>query len=493
MHPLLLRFREPDTEEQYAWFALPSDLRMLRTAALLGAIIYGSFAGLDFFLHANDFAALAWVRLAVVAPFLLGVWAWTYLQKNATPKVLQWVAFSSLLVAAAGNFILANIAELAHFYLVSITTIVLFLGYTITGIRFERLLWFGVGILAAFQFYGLQVMHVDLLELGYEDIILFCVNAVGVLASYVIERSRRFQFLGQLLVEEQKNEIEQQNEEIRQQNEEINTQKEDLEEKHHLLDQRNRQVMSSITYAKRIQRALLPEHARIGEHFPMFFAFFRPKDVVSGDFYWFAVQKNYQFLVLADCTGHGVPGGFMTMIGNMLLQQIIADNHCWETDQILHQLDQRLAQTLHRKSVDNKKVSDGMDMAICRVDQSQSRLQFAGARQPLWRVRQGQIDTYKGDRVPIGSWGDKAKHFTAQEIDIQPGDTFYMTSDGMPDQFGGGAIPTKYTAKRLRQLVTKIADQEAATQETILSETFDDWRGKEKQLDDVLILGFRPR
>lgn len=462
---------------------------MFRTATLLGAVMYVFFAGLDYFLHPEAFTRLAVVRLGVVTPILLLAWGWAR-RKQIEAHQLQNVAVATLLIALVGNFLMANLAELVHFYLVSITIVVLFLGYTITGIRFSRLLFFGIGIPIAFQFYGLQVLHVDLIELGYEDIILFSVNGVGLLAAYVIEKNKRQQFMSQMLVEEQKGEIEQQNEEIRQQNEEIHTQKENLQQKHLLLDKRNRQVMSSITYAKRIQQALLPEHAHIRAHLPEFFAFFRPKDVVSGDFYWFSKQGRFLFIAVADCTGHGVPGGFMTMIGNMLLNQVVDELGSRDPADILHGVDNGLQRTLHRKEVDNKKVSDGMDMAVCRFDTQSRELIFAGAKRPLWFVRNGKLCERRGDRHPIGSWGSAQKQFSDQVIALEAGDMVYLSSDGFIDQFGGESN-SKFTKKRLRNHCQELSKLPAEEQEAHFAEIFDDWGRLQKQTDDVLLLGFR--
>lgn len=301
--------------------------------------------------------------------------------------------------------------------------------------------------------------------------------------------------------------------EARKQNEVLQLQQEQLQEFNenleHLVDQRTNelqtktmeleqaynQITDSVYYAKRIQHAVLSDPQEIISNFKDAFIFFKPKDIVSGDFYWFAEVKdanNSRSLILAavDCTGHGVPGAFMTIMANDFLNEIVNTQKVTMPDRILYELDQKLIDTLRKQSPEEE-VNDGLDIAIITLDIEKNQLYFAGAKNPLYWVQNGEIKQIAGSKFPIGgSTQYSYKFFELKKINIQTGDSFYLASDGFQDQFGGEK-GKKYLKSRFRELLHKLSGQPMATQATTLEETLVQWQGIEQQTDDILVIGLK--
>ncbi len=255
-----------------------------------------------------------------------------------------------------------------------------------------------------------------------------------------------------------------------------------------LLASKNQEITESIHYAKSVQAAILDQES-IAKSFPESFIFYRPKDIVSGDFYWHSKLNGSDILATVDCTGHGVAGAFMTVIGNSLLNQIVVEDHELNPARILEQLDIKLRQTLKDKQVDISK--HGMDIAICRIDKSEKKLTFAGARSDLYTIRDGALQEIKGDRHTIGeNLNDEHKAFQQQELSYQDEDLFYLTSDGFADQFGEQPNK-KFMKKNFKQLLASIHDSPLPQQEALLDRALEDWQGKVEQTDDILVLGIK--
>ena len=265
---------------------------------------------------------------------------------------------------------------------------------------------------------------------------------------------------------------------------------EKVEERTLELAQKNKDITSSIEYAKRIQLATLPPLEQIYKNFPDSFVFYKPKDIVSGDFYWFGVKDKKKIVAVVDCTGHGVPGAFMSMIGHNLLNQIVNENGTTKPDEILSALNQGVQSAL-RQGKNVVETSDGMDVAICTIDNNKNELQFAGAFRPLLIINESELKKIEGNKFPIGGmqFGDK-KQFTCHTLKMSKGDTIYLTSDGYTDQFGG-VKGKKFMAKKFHEILISIQDKTMKNQAIILEQTFNDWRGDIDQVDDILILGIR--
>jgi len=265
---------------------------------------------------------------------------------------------------------------------------------------------------------------------------------------------------------------------------------EKVEERTRELAQKNKDITSSIQYAKRIQLAILPPLEQIFRYLPQSFLLYKPKDIVSGDFYWFGIKNGKKIIAVVDCTGHGVPGAFMSMIGHNLLNQIIIENGITEPDQILNALHKGVQSAL-KQGTNVVDTSDGMDVALCTINADNTELSFAGAFRPLFIFKKGEFDKIEADKFPIGgSQLDAQRKFTMHRMLINKGDTFYMTSDGYADQFGG---PTgkKFMVKRFNDLLISIQDKPMDEQGKLLEDAFVNWKGDYLQVDDILMFGFR--
>ena len=255
------------------------------------------------------------------------------------------------------------------------------------------------------------------------------------------------------------------------------------------IEAQHRSVMSSIQYAKLIQNAVLPSKEILKESFDDVFLFWRPRDIVSGDYYWMKRIGDTVIFTVADCTGHGVPGAFMSMLGVAFLNEICVEfNGETHPAQILEQMRSKVITTL-RQTNDPLEQKDGMDMGLCILNLATMKMQFAGANNGMYHVRGNTLTEYKAVKNPIAIY-PKILPFVNHDVDIQHGDYVYMYSDGYADQFGGD--DRKFTSRRLRELLVSINSQTkvAAEQAELLNSTFDEWRGKREQMDDVLIGGY---
>ncbi|MGQ1785613.1 PAS domain S-box protein [Saccharicrinis sp. GN24d3] len=256
------------------------------------------------------------------------------------------------------------------------------------------------------------------------------------------------------------------------------------------IKEKNKKISDSINYAQRIQTSILPDTSFIRHHFPRSFIFYRPKDVVSGDFPWF-VQKDETFYVAAvDCTGHGVPGALLSFIGYFLLNNIVNIDNNFNAAKILDLLHDGVRTTLKQNEEGNNG-RDGMDLALCKIDKEKKTIQYAGAHNPLYLLREGELTEYKGSRKGIGGkplLKKKEREFENHEIPYREGDKIFIFSDGLPDQLGGERR-RKYQSKRIREALTESDDLSMAHFERHFSSDFYQWMGEEKQVDDVLMIG----
>ena len=274
-----------------------------------------------------------------------------------------------------------------------------------------------------------------------------------------------------------------------------------LEEKNNLIEiqkkiveEKNKDITDSINYARRIQAAILPSIETIHSFLPDAFVLYKPKDIVSGDFYWFAEKNGYLFIAAADCTGHGVPGAFMSMIGNDILTQIIIEKNIFETNEILTHLHEGIRNAL-KQDVGQGETKDGMDIAIVRLrlNPSNALLQYSGALRPLWVVEENseKIQEYKPDKHSVGgAYSSERREFTSQELTLSKGSTFYMTTDGYADQFGGEK-GKKFKYKKLQEIILSSSKNSMQEQKERLNNSHLSWKGNLEQVDDILIIGVR--
>jgi len=250
---------------------------------------------------------------------------------------------------------------------------------------------------------------------------------------------------------------------------------------------KNKDITDSINYAKKIQDANLPKLADITRHLPESFVLFRPRDIVSGDFYWFSKKEEHLLLAAADCTGHGVPGALMSMIGGSLLHQIANEKTISDPAQVLLELDRQITRALQQTGAEGES-RDGMDIAFVEIAQRTRTLRYAGANRPLYLVRGGELQELKPDKFPIGGAGEK--QFAVSTLELQRGDIIYVFSDGYADQFGGPGNK-KITSRRFRELLLELSPLPMEEQKTRLERYLADWTGAYQQTDDILVMGVR--
>lgn len=248
-------------------------------------------------------------------------------------------------------------------------------------------------------------------------------------------------------------------------------------------------ITDSINYAKRIQQAMLPPSSEIKKVLPDHFIFFKPRDIVSGDFYWFFQKENRTYIAAIDCTGHGVPGAFMSIIGNSLLNEIMNETDLVDPASIMNLLREKLIVALRQQGTDAES-KDGMDMVLCCIDRGKNMVTFAGANNPLYHFSGEQFTEYKGDKMPIGIYAGTDRSFTNKEIPLVKGDVIYLISDGYPDQFGGPS-GKKFLYTRFKQFLAEIKNTQMNSQHQAISSRFDEWKGMNDQVDDVLVIGIR--
>ncbi len=333
-----------------------------------------------------------------------------------------------------------------------------------------------------------------------------------IVLSFFTYRSSKIKKRANMALIQKNAEINQQNEEIRTQKDAIEKHKNDIEKQHKLVLIKNQEIGNSILYAKRIQQAVMSNFSILKNHFSEYLIYFKPRDVVSGDFYWVGEKNNCSIVIAADCTGHGVPAAFMSMLGISFLNEIINKNEEFQANIILDKLRSAIIKSLNQDKSDDLLINEGIDVAIAIINSKTKILQYAGAYNPLYLIRNKQMDVpklsknqfkiteyinsenhlieLKADRMPVGLYINDLKPFTAKEIKIMVGDSIYLFSDGYTDQFGG-ITEKKYSVRRFKKLLLKNVSKPMNEQSKILKTTHKEWRADIKQLDDILVIGLK--
>ncbi|SDC63441.1 SpoIIE family protein phosphatase [Williamwhitmania taraxaci] len=297
-------------------------------------------------------------------------------------------------------------------------------------------------------------------------------------------------------IEEQKEELEsqrdalaQQNEDISQKSEEIEAQRDEIEaQRDHIFKQREN-ITKSIEYAKKIQIAAMPSREAVNEILPEHFILFRPRDIVSGDFFWTTSYHGKIIVAAADCTGHGVPGAFMSMLGLSFLNEVVVKIDDLNPALILNKLRAFIMSTLSQRGVEGGS-KDGMDIALCIIDFENRTLEFAGAYNPLYYIQDGLVREVKGDKMPVGIHINEEVTFTNHTLSLDGISAFYIFSDGFVDQFGG-EVGKKFMARKFKALIGDIQEKTMVEQGVMLEEILDKWQGSNEQVDDVLVIGVK--
>jgi len=328
--------------------------------------------------------------------------------------------------------------------------------------------------------------------------LIILVVLISVIIFFVI-RANQIRRKANRILKERNDSIARQNVEISKQKQEILAQQEQLEKINRAIEKQNEDIKSSIYYALTIQNAILPGHEQIDKQFENF-TIYLPKDIVSGDFYWFTTKRKSRtnidmiFFAVVDCTGHGVPGGFLSMIGSRLLNTIVNENHIYEPDKILKRMDINLRQALKQDQTGN---DDGMDVCLCRIDKNKNmkkqqngefRVLFSGARRPLYYTRnQSEAEMIRGDRKTVGGRYYKERKFTTRELLLSRGDKIYLTTDGITDQ--PSPYREKFGIKRFMDILVKTGNFSMEKQREYFEEELLGFMRYEKQRDDITVMG----
>jgi len=255
------------------------------------------------------------------------------------------------------------------------------------------------------------------------------------------------------------------------------------------IDQQRINITDSIQYASRIQKALMLSSRELNEFMPSHFILNKPKDIVSGDFYWVHNKDGRLIIAVVDCTGHGVSGAFMSILGISLLDEIVNDLDNPQSNDILNELRTHVIRALGQTG-NTDEAREGMEMALCIVDFEQSQIQYSGAFSPLYLVSNGELSEYRGDQMPIGIYHEEEMPFTSKEVPFRENDIIYLFSDGYVDQIGGLHRKT-FRSKRFKELIREIWSLPMEEQEAILREEHEIWRAGHEQIDDIMVLGVK--
>lgn len=282
--------------------------------------------------------------------------------------------------------------------------------------------------------------------------------------------------------------------ELTAQKSQLQWQNEQIENQHKLIETKNKEITDSIFYAKNIQTSLIPTKQDFGRYFEESFILFRPKDIISGDFYWISDKEGKIIFVTADCTGHGVPGGFMSMLGISMLNEIVNEYSLIEPALVMSKLRKKVITSLKQKGVSGEH-QDGMDLTLMVIDKKESSIVYSAANHTFYIISKNEngafeLKQFKGDNQPVGIYGEKLKPFSQIEISVKKGDIIYTFSDGFADQFGGPQ-GKKYKYKQLQGVLLKIAHLPLSEQQQLLEKALEGWQGSMEQVDDITIIGIK--
>ena len=322
-------------------------------------------------------------------------------------------------------------------------------------------------------------------------LIIILALAIGLILVYYNSLKRSKKLTAEL--DERRALLEKQGTELREKNDSIIIANKELKQLYEISNSQKEEIISSINYAQRIQQAILPPETYITELINENFVFFKPKEIVSGDFYWIKQINHNIVLVSADCTGHGVPGAFMSMLGIGYLNEIVQNKKEIHANQILNELRKEIKHSL-RQTGKTEESREGIEMALCVIDTSTGVMQYSGAFSPLYIISntngKPQLKEIKADSMPVGVHFLIDKSFTNHEIKLEIGDTFYMFTDGFIDQVGGSK-DNRFGSKNFQKLLLKICELPMFEQKNILEKTFNEWKGNQSQRDDILVIGAR--
>lgn len=335
-------------------------------------------------------------------------------------------------------------------------------------------------------------------EMKKQKILTYAALALALMAivfAVIIFRALRSKQYVNRLLKDQKNEVLHKNEELRQSHEEILAQRDEIQQQKKLateqrdeIKRKSSEMKSGIEYARHIQTALLPPENQFKELLNDYFILYRPKDIVSGDFYWIYQKNNKTYVAVADCTGHGVPGAFMSLLGLTLMNEVVNEEADISAGNFLETLKDKVTSSMHQRYESNAR--DGMEVALCIFDFDTMKVDFSGAYSPLYLIRDNKLIETKGDRKAICYNPQKKDYFTSHELTIKKGDIIYLFTDGYADQVSEKSYK-KYRKDRFKETIVSIHNEKLSKQKNKLDKEFLEWKGNYEQIDDILIVGIR--
>ncbi len=329
-----------------------------------------------------------------------------------------------------------------------------------------------------------QQIIIFFITLGFISIVIFSIA--------IFKQFKHKQLANQMLIM-QNAEIMQQKEEIESQRDEIESQRNYVTSQKQEIENKNKHITDSILYAQRIQNAILPKSSLLSKYFENHFILYKPKDIVSGDYYYIKSISNKLIVAVADCTGHGVPGAFLSMLGYALMNEIVTNRKVTKASELLNILRDKIVESLNQSETQSNR--DGIDMAFVIIDFPSLIMEFSGAYNPVYIIRKNtanekELIIIKGDKMPIGVYYKKMHSFTNHRLQLQKGDNIYMFSDGYVDQFGG-EYDRKFMLTNFKNILLKISDIPMEEQKIILENSFNKWKKDKVQIDDILIVGLK--
>lgn len=472
-----LSFTSKEKESKFRVDYFNKSILTVRICIVTTAILYAGFGYFDIITSMDYLKEFFIVRFAVLEPFIFLLFLLTYHKRFR--KIWQELMFIFFVIAGCGiiYMIVINPQNLLYHGGVHL---VFMGGFFFTKLRFRAATTAGLVLIVIYTVAAL-LLQIDKVQILLAGAFFSSSVVIGSLALYNIELLERKEFFQKHLLQEKQMQIITQRDKIQ-------IQKNQAVKQHNERITQHKEVEDSIQYAKTIQKAILPPFSLLDDWVPEHFVYYKPKDIVSGDFYWFKKIKHFLFFVVADCTGHGVPGAFMSMLGVSSLNETITTIRLDSTGEILHRLRSRVKSALHQKSV-KAYSGDGMDMALFRIDTLTNELQYSGAYIPLIIIRNSELHEIKANKQPVAHYLEE-KEFTTHNFKLKKGDAIYSYTDGYIDQFGGDKNK-KLRGKKLKEILIEISDKPMDEQNRVLDERFESWKNGNYQVDDVLVMGIR--